>query len=215
MNNPPQPLTPRQQQVLDFVRGFAAREGVPPTAQEIRQGLEFSSTSMSRHFLLALERRGALILRRGRARGILLTAKPAAGSFLRIPVFGSVPAGFPRGGGGQEPDSFISIAADTLHVPSGAHTFALRVRGDSMTGAGILDGDSIILEFRDPHHGDIVAALIDGETTLKRYLVRQGLPYLRAENPHYPDLIPARELVVQGVMVALLRVPHAVPRLRP
>ncbi|RYD24673.1 MAG: repressor LexA, partial [Verrucomicrobiaceae bacterium] len=145
----------------------------------------------------------------------LLTSRPPAGSLLRIPVFGTIPAGFPRGGGGQEADSFISIAADTLHVPSGAHTFALRVRRDSMTGAGILDGDSIILEFRDPHHGDIVAALIDGETTLKRYLVRRGLPYLRAENPRYPDLIPARELVVQGVMVALLRVPHAVPRLRP
>ena len=77
-----------------------------------------------------------------------------------------------------------------------------------MTGANILDGDSIILEFRDPRHGDIVAALIDGETTLKRYLVQRGRPWLRAENPKYPDLIPAQELVVQGVMVALLRVPQ-------
>ncbi len=58
---------------------------------------------------------------------------------------------------------------------------------------------------REPRHGDIVAALIDGETTLKRYLLRGGSPYLKAENPDYPDLVPVGELAVQGVMVALIR----------
>ncbi len=74
-----------------------------------------------------------------------------------------------------------------------------------MTGAGILEGDVVIMEFRDPKHGDIVAALIDGETTLKRFIVQQGVPYLRAANPKYADIIPARELVIQGVQIALLR----------
>jgi len=55
------------------------------------------------------------------------------------------------------------------------------------------------------HDGDIVAALIDGETTLKRYVVERGRPYLKAENPRYPDLVPARELKIQGVMVSLVR----------
>ena len=76
---------------------------------------------------------------------------------------------------------------------------------DSMTGAHICDGDLVIMEFREPRDGDIVAALIDGETTLKRYVVKNGRPFLHAENPSYPDLLPARELVVQGVMRALVR----------
>lgn len=74
-----------------------------------------------------------------------------------------------------------------------------------MIDAHICHGDTVILEVREPRKGDIVAALIDGETTLKRYLVENGKPFLRAENADFPDLIPARELVIQGVLVGLLR----------
>ena len=74
-----------------------------------------------------------------------------------------------------------------------------------MIDAHICNGDTVILEQREPRKGDIVAALIDGETTLKRYLVEKGQPFLRAENPDYPDLIPVTDLVIQGVLVALLR----------
>jgi repressor LexA len=82
----------------------------------------------------------------------------------------------------------------------------LRVQGDSMIGAHIIDGDIVILEdSKEVQNGDIVAALIDGETTLKRYVMEHGRPYLKAENPRYPNLIPARELKIQGVMVSLVR----------
>ena len=74
-----------------------------------------------------------------------------------------------------------------------------------MIDAHIVSGDCVILELREPRRGDVVAALIDGETTLKRYVIKAGLPYLQAENELYPDLVPVRELVIQGVMVALLR----------
>jgi repressor LexA len=75
-----------------------------------------------------------------------------------------------------------------------------------MIDAHILDGDLVILEDRkDVQNGDIVAALIDGETTLKRYVMEHGRPYLKAENPLYPNLVPARELRIQGVMVSLVR----------
>ncbi len=75
-----------------------------------------------------------------------------------------------------------------------------------MIGAHILDGDIVILEdTKEVQNGDIVAALIDGETSLKRYVVEHGRPYLKAENPRYPDLVPARELKIQGVMVSLIR----------
>ena len=81
----------------------------------------------------------------------------------------------------------------------------LKVRGDSMIDAHICDGDTVVLEKREPRNNDIVAALIDGETTLKRFIKEKGKTYLQAENPHFPDLIPVEELIVQGVMVALLR----------
>lgn len=150
--------------------------------------------------------------RDGKADGASGSRFPAPRRMLSIPVYGSIAAGFPSDDGQQPFDTCLNIDCDTLHLPNNSKTFALLVRGESMTGAGILHGDKVILEFRDPRPGDIVAALIDGETTLKRFLVRRGQPWLKAENPAYPDLIPARELVIQGVMVALLRVPHDVPR---
>ena len=86
------------------------------------------------------------------------------------------------------------------------NTFALRVTGDSMIGRHILDGDVVVLEHGpEPRHGDIVAALIDGESTLKTFLQRSGKPYLKAENEKYPDLLPAQELMIQGVFKALIR----------
>jgi repressor LexA len=86
-----------------------------------------------------------------------------------------------------------------------SQTAAMSHLRASMIDAHICNGDTVILEQREPRKGDIVAALIDGETTLKRYLVEKGQPFLRAENPDYPDLIPVTDLVIQGVLVALLR----------
>ena len=129
-----------------------------------------------------------------------------ARSWIRhqIPLLGSIIAGKPESQEGRV-DGCIDIDPTTLRLPKNARTFALKVRGDSMRNAAILEGDIVIMEFRDAKHGDIVAALIDGETTLKRFVVQGGVPYLRASNPKYPDLIPARELVIQGVLIALLR----------
>jgi repressor LexA len=103
-------------------------------------------------------------------------------------------------------EGHVSLDARSANVSKTRGTFALRVQGDSMIGAHILDGDIVILEDnKDVQNGDIVAALIDGETTLKRYVMEHGRPYLKAENPRYPNLIPARELRIQGVMVSLVR----------
>src|SRR4051794_28397209 len=103
-------------------------------------------------------------------------------------------------------DGHVSLDSASLNASRNARTFALRVRGDSMIGAHIVDGDIVILEDRkEARQGDIVAALIDGETTLKRYVMEHGRPYLRAENPKYPDQRPAHDLRIQGVMVSLIR----------
>jgi repressor LexA len=75
-----------------------------------------------------------------------------------------------------------------------------------MIGRHILDGDVVVVEHGPaPRHGDVVAALIDGESTLKTYVLDKNRPFLRAENPRYPALFPAGELVIQGVVVALIR----------
>ncbi|MBB5033189.1 LexA family protein [Prosthecobacter vanneervenii] len=124
----------------------------------------------------------------------------------QVPLLGSIIAGSPEVQEGRI-DTCVDIDPSTFSLPGNARTFALKVRGDSMRNAAILEGDIVIMEFREPKHGNVVAALIDGETTLKRYVLKDGVPYLRAANPKYPDLIPARELVIQGVMVGLLRLP--------
>lgn len=122
----------------------------------------------------------------------------------KIPFLGGIIAGKPEEEESRM-ESCLTVDPDTLRLPQNARTFALKVRGDSMKGAGILEGDVVIMEFREARHGDIVAALIDGETTLKRFIRHKGVAYLRAANVKYPDLIPACELVIQGVQVALLR----------
>jgi repressor LexA len=125
-------------------------------------------------------------------------------AYTSISVFGEVTAGRPASSEEAEPGC-ISVDLSTIGISPNARTFALRVRGDSMTGAHILDGDTIVLEMKPPHDGAVVAALVDGECTLKRYFMRRGVPYLKAENPKYADVIPARELVIQGVVVAVFR----------
>jgi repressor LexA len=122
-----------------------------------------------------------------------------------IPVYGSIPAGF-ADDRKQEAKGCVSIDIETLGLKPTPRTFALEVRGDSMIGRHILDGDLVVLEHgRTPRHGDVVAALIDNESTLKTFVTERGKPFLRAENPRYPKMIPAHELVIQGVMVALIR----------
>ena len=124
--------------------------------------------------------------------------------FSQIPLLGVIPAGLPTF---EEEHSEGGVAVDlsSIGLSEGARTFALTVRGDSMIGAHIQEGDVVVLEYREPRDGDVVAALIDGETTLKRFVLDNGRPFLKAENPAYPDLIPAMELIVQGVVVALTR----------
>ena len=107
----------------------------------------------------------------------------------------------------METNRNLIVDAASFGLARNAPAFALEVRGDSMHEAHIVQGDFVIMEMREPRSGDIVAALIDGECTLKRYLTRSGTAYLKAENAAYPDLIPAQELLIQGVMVGLMRGP--------
>jgi repressor LexA len=199
-----EPLTERQQQVLDFVQGHHRQHGVAPSIREIQAHFGLASPFGIQRHLDALTEKGALRRLEGKARGILPQSHPRRGGLAEIPLFGIIPAGLPVEAE-QEPDSYISVDTATLGVRPNAKLFALRVRGDSMINANIVDRDIVFLTPREPRPQDIVAALIDGESTLKRYLVQRGRPFLRAENPRYPDLLPVNELFIQGVMIGLLR----------
>jgi repressor LexA len=122
-----------------------------------------------------------------------------------IPIYGTIPAGF-ADDRRQEAKGCLSIDVQSAGIKPTPRTFALEVRGDSMIGKHIVSGDLVVLEHgMTPRTGDVVAALIDNESTLKTFVLENGKPHLRAENPRYPALIPAQELVIQGVMIALVR----------
>jgi repressor LexA len=199
-----EPLTDKQQAVLDFVQAHQRQHGHYPSLREICAHFGFASPFAATRHLQALEAKGVLQRVAGKARAFLPPAGVRRAPLLDVPLFGTIPAGSPVAAE-QEADAHVSIDAAALGLRATSRAFALRVRGDSMIDAGILDGDTVFLVQREPRPRDIVAALIDGESTLKRYLVQRGRPFLRAENPKYPDLLPATELVIQGVMVGLLR----------
>jgi repressor LexA len=196
-------LTERQRSVLDFIQREQREKGITPSTREIQNHFGFASQTSVMQYIAALERKGFLDRHARKARALITPAMKVR--ITDIPIYGQIPAGM-SALTEQTVEGHVSLDARSANVQKNRGTFALRVRGDSMVGAHIVDGDIVILEdAKDVHDGDIVAALIDGETTLKRYVVERGRPYLKAENPRYPDLVPARELKIQGVMVSLVR----------
>lgn len=175
-----------------------------PSTREIQAHFGFASQTAAMSHLRALERKGAIKRHPHKARAVVFPEELEREEILDIPVYGEIAAGMAQDVT-PERDGCVSIDVQSVGISRSTRAFALKVRGDSMIDAHICEGDTVVLEMREPRNGDVVAALIDGETTLKRYIVNSGTPYLHAENEQYPDLIPARELVIQGVMVALLR----------
>ena len=197
-------LTDRQQELLDFLHESQRKMGFMPSTREIQAHFGFASQTAAMSHLRALERKGVIKRRPGKARAVVFPEDLEREVILDIPVYGEIAAGMAQDAE-PERDGCVSIDITSVGLSSSAKVFALKVRGDSMIDAHICDGDTVVLEIRDPRNGDVVAALIDGETTLKRYILDRGTPYLQAENEMYPDLIPICELIIQGVMVALLR----------
>jgi repressor LexA len=174
-----------------------------PSTREIQTHFGFASQTSVMQYIAALERKGFLDRHARKARALVTPMQKVR--ITDIPIYGEIPAGMSVLTE-QSAEGHVSLDTTSVNASKEGRTFALRVRGDSMIEAHILDGDIVILEDRsDAQNGDIVAALIDGETTLKRYVVERGRPFLKAENPLFPDLIPARELRIQGVMVSLVR----------
>ena len=205
-------LTPSQKRVLIFVQEFANQNRFAPTAKEIARHFGIAEKNAF-YYLDLLERKGYLRRKRHHPRRIEFT--PLAAPYRpprRVPVLGGVPAGPPRG---AIEHAGADLFLDPLLTGEG-EVYALRVAGDSMTGAGIRDGDYVLVHPQETAgDGEIVVAVVDGEATVKRLRRAADGVRLEAENPACPPLfLPApsgetaassRTLRIAGKVVGLFR----------
>jgi len=196
-------ITPRQQRIVEFIGRTVRERGYPPTVREIGDAVGLTSSSSVHAQLANLERKGLLTKDPTKPRAMALAEPKPDG--VPIPLLGRIAAGAPVM---ASPD-----VQEYLSVPKGFATesdhFALRVQGESMTGAGILDGDVVVVRSqRDADDGDIVAAVLPGpaedEATVKRLGRRGGRVLLYPENPAF-EPIELRDGRIVGKVVAVLR----------
>ena len=204
-------LTARQRQVLEFIRRHHAEHGYWPSIREVQRHFRFKSTNAVAGHLRALENKGVIVRAPGQARAYRSIAPdpdspPGALDVIDLPVFGSIAAGFPDNIEAGNAVDQLQVDAGTVRRSATRRAFALLVRGESMIDAGINDGDTVVVDPRQPRHGDVVVALIDGQSTLKRFVQPDGgRPFLKSENHSFPTMHPVQELVIQGVATAVVR----------
>jgi repressor LexA len=196
-------LTARQKEIYDFVLHVIREKGYAPSIPEIGAKFHIASTNGVSDHLKALERKG--YIRRVGKRAIEVVnalGKSALTATREVPVVGRVPAGKPLLSE-ENIQEFLTIPSDM----SSGKTFALQVKGDSMTGAGILDGDRVIVKQQSTaENGEIVCAFIEGEATIKRFYKKGSSVILQAENEKYaPITVLKGEFRIMGKVVGLLR----------
>jgi repressor LexA len=196
-------LTVKQRRVLEVIRQWLKTRGQPPTVREI--GLEIgvaSSCTVQRH-LDALERKGFIKRDRYKYRSIELADSPfpVFARAVNVPILGSIAAGAPILASEHIEDTF----ALPLDVVGDDQMFMLRVRGDSMINAGIFDGDLVAIRQQpDASNGEIVAAMIEDEATVKRFYREGDHVRLQPENSHYEPII-CQDVTVLGKVVMSIR----------
>jgi repressor LexA len=196
-------LTDRQKAIYDFLLKTIRERGFAPSIPEIGKRFNIASTNGDSDHLKALEKKG--YIRRVGKRAIEVVnalGKAALSATREVPLLGRVPAGKPFLSD-ENTEGLLSIPSD---MASGKQ-FALVVKGDSMIGAGIQDGDRVIIKQQGTaENGEIVCALIDGEATLKRFFKKDGVITLKAENEKYaPITVSEGEFRIAGKVVGLLR----------
>jgi len=197
-------LTARQQQILDWIRGHLDATGMPPTRAEIAAGLGFSTASSAEDHLQALAKKGALELTPGASRGLRLKDIPGMPVQGALPLVGRVAAGSP----------ILAIENVEANYRIDPELFApradylLRVRGQSMKDAGIVDGDLLAVHKTDEaRSGQVVVARLGEEVTVKRLKRRGREVLLVAENPDFAPIAvdPRKGFAIEGVAVGLIR----------
>jgi repressor LexA len=202
-----QRLTRRQEEILGFIREFTRQHGVPPTVREIGQRFHVTPRAAFDH-LRALERKGHLRRRTAAGRtSRALTLADGGSSVREVPILGRIAAGAPLLAE-ENREGTLPVAADWL-ARAGGELFGLRVHGESMIGAHIVEGDLVLVRRQDhAQPGDIVVALVDGEATVKRF-ARDGETVLL--KPEHPTLAPIvvrpgeQEVRVLGKVVGVVR----------
>ena len=196
-------LTTRQKAIYDFLLKTIREKGFAPSIHEIGRQFKIASTNGVSDHLKALEKKG-YIRRVGKRAIEVLNAlgQSVLAATREVPVLGRVPAGKPLFSE-ENVEGHLTIPDD---MGSGK-MFALQVKGDSMIGAGILDGDRVIVKQQGAaENGEIVCALIEGEATLKRFFKKDGVVILKAENEKYaPITVSEGEFRIAGRVVGLLR----------
>lgn len=196
-------LTQRQKEIYDFLLKTMREKGFAPSIPEIGARFKIASTNGVSDHLKALEKKG-YIRRLGKRALEIVTAsgQSALSGFREIPVLGRIPAGKPF----LSEENIEGMLAITSDMGSGK-IFALQVRGDSMIGAGIQDGDKVIVKQQGTaENGEIVCALIEGEATLKRFFKKGGVITLQAENEKYaPITVSQGEFRIVGRVIGLQR----------
>lgn len=201
-------LPPRQQRILATIRDWVVRYGYPPSTREIGDAVGLRSTSSVSKHLRSLEERGFLRRSRSVSRPIdvrMFVPGPArretAEDSVAVPVVGDIAAGAPILAE-EHTDDVMTLPRELVGRGT---VFGLRVRGDSMIDAAICDGDIVVVRKQhEAYSGEIVAAMIDGEATVKVYRRRNGHVYLEPRNPAY-DVIDGAGAVVLGKVVSVMR----------
>ncbi|MHC4884262.1 MAG: transcriptional repressor LexA [Planctomycetota bacterium] len=195
-------LTQRQREVLAYIESEIHERGCAPTLREIAGHFGWRSDNSARQHLKLLQQKGVIEFDGHRSRNIRIPS--AAPKTRPIPLIGRVAAGMPieaienrEGNLGLDPNLFPE-----------EDLFALRVRGDSMVEVGIHDGDMALVQRSvSARSGELVVALLNGEATLKRYLIEGSTPLLRAENREYGDIpiAPTDDFSIVGSVVGIVR----------
>jgi len=213
-------LTARQQQILELIQTAISRSGAPPTRAEIASELGFKSANAAEEHLQALARKGVIELVSGTSRGIRLRSEdlrsindsrsrqltlPLAGfSQLMLPLIGRVAAGSPILAQEHVDQTYHVERSLFQRTPD----YLLKVRGMSMRDAGIMDGDLLAVQAtKEAKNGQIVVARLGDDVTVKRFMRRQHLIELHAENPDYKTIIvePGEAFEIEGLAVGLIR----------
>ncbi len=195
-------LTKRQEEVLGFIKEFLLRNKFPPTIREIATHFEVSVKAAYDH-VKALEKKGIIHCNQNRSRAIeVLVDSDEESLVVSVPILGRVAAGIPIL---AEENLDGTVLLPQGFLGSGTH-FALKVKGDSMTGAGILDGDLAVIRSQAvAENGEIVVAMTDEDAvTLKRYFKERSRVKLQAENPAY-NPIYAQGVRILGKLVSVVR----------
>jgi repressor LexA len=199
-------LTPRQAEILAFIKRCLEDNGFPPTRAEIAQELGFKSPNAAEEHLKALARKGAIEMTPGASRGIRIPGfEPGASDDDGLPVIGRVAAGAPILAQ-QNIEESCRISPDFFHPRA---DYLLRVRGMSMKDIGIYDGDLLAVHTtREARNGQVVVARLGDEVTVKRFKREGDKVWLMAENPEFAPIevnLDEQDLVIEGLSVGVIR----------